>query len=430
MKAALLCWNAIAPLRLGFGFVLGLWMLWLGSADQAYAVDGNHDRSLELSRADSISVLLFSNERPKQLKLSPQSGPITLRFSGQQYVIEDSTEIIRVSLYHSGVRLQFKGRTYQLPELRVENSEVSVVRIIEPHAGYRYYRGSLTILPGSGMLKVINRIWLEDYIGSVVGSEMNFEHPEALKVQAVIARTYALWNLETSNFDGYDVTDHTMSQVYLGALTQKPRYREAALATMGEILTWSNKLILASFFSTCGGRTVDNESVWKGKPLPYLRAVSDHGACKISPHYRWDFEIAGWKLHQMLSKEANQQVRKVAIAAADRYQNVSKIALYNSPNDGQPAKIVAANRFRLWLIKEVGPRSLKSTTFELNYDAASRTYHFHGKGLGHGVGLCQWGALGLAKSGWKYDDILRFYYKGVEIQDLYEWPTSSIDLAR
>lgn len=409
----------------------GLILFWLVIGEtNLQANDDSHDSSLEIASADSISIRLFSNERPQELKLSAQDGPITLKFNDQEYVIEDSTNIFKVSVSGRYVYIKLNGRNHRARYLRIENSEVSLVRIIEKTAGYRYYRGILEIGIEKGVLKVLNHVWLEDYIGSVVGSEMNFKHQEALKVQAVIARTYALWNIETSSFDGYDVTDHTMSQVYLGELIPKPRYREAALATTGEILTWSNKLILASFFSTCGDRTVDNESVWNGKPLPYLRAVNDHGACKLSPHYRWSFEIDQNRLHKLLRNKTGRYVAKVAIAEADRFQNVSQMAFYSSRSAAKPSELMQANRFRIWLLKSEGPRSLKSTNFTLTYHSATGKYLFKGKGLGHGVGLCQWGALGLAKSGWMYDDILRFYYKGVEIKDIYEWPSHTIDLAR
>jgi stage II sporulation protein D len=396
----------------------------------ATSSDNINDNRLELSTADSISVLLFSELSPQSLKISPQDGPISLQLDNQTWNIADTTAVIQIRRSGSGLTVRRGQRTFHTSQLRIHNSEVSLIRIIEPRAGYRYYRGTIQIQSRKSMLQVINRVWLEDYIGSVVGSEMNFEHHEALKVQAVIARTYALWNLETASFDGFDVTDHTMSQVYLGELTDKPRYRDAALATTGEILTWSNKLILASFFSTCGGRTVDNESVWSGDPLPYLRAVNDHNACQNSPHFRWDFSILKEELHTIIQKNTGWHVSNVGIGHADRFQNVAQIAVYNTAGSEDDRKMIPANKFRLWILKEVDSHSLKSTRFRFTQQSCNMHYHFEGKGLGHGVGLCQWGALGLAQSGWSYDEILRFYYQGVEIADIYEWTSNTIDLAR
>ncbi|MGM0588785.1 MAG: SpoIID/LytB domain-containing protein [Bacteroidota bacterium] len=396
----------------------------------ALSLDRINDDRLELSTTDSISVLLFSNLSPRSLKISPLDGPITVDLDNQTWTIEDSTTVIQVRRSGSVISVRRGQRTYRTSQLKVHNSEVSLIRIIEAQAGYRYYRGTIRIQPKGNTLGVINRVWLEDYIGSVVGSEMNFEHHEALKVQAVIARTYALWNLETASFDGFDVTDHTMSQVYLGELTGKPRYRDAALATTGEFLTWSNKLILASFFSTCGGRTVDNESVWKGEPLPYLRATVDQNACQNSPHFRWSFSILKNELHQIIQEQTGWTVTKVGLGQADRFENVSQLAVYTESRSDDPHRMIPANKFRLWVMKAVGPRSLKSTRFQFTQPTCNMHYHFEGKGLGHGVGLCQWGALGLAQSGWSYDEILRFYYQGVEIADIYEWPSNTIDLAR
>ncbi len=310
----------------------------------------------------------------------------------------------------------------------IKGDEIALTRIHISGIPYRYYRGiiHLNIKKGQDDIQIINKTSLEDYVGSVVGSEMNFTENEALKAQAVISRTYALWNISKFGQSDYELTDHTMSQVYKGELITKPYYLDAALATSGEILTWSGKLILAAYSSTCGGVTANNENVWKGShPLPYLRSVNDHGACHQSPHFNWTFRISKYQLNQIFSRLSEKKIVGIDSLEYSNHKRVTdfflKVKASSQPYD------LASNDVRLAIMKQFGQDSMESTLFKMKIEG--QMCIFSGHGLGHGIGLCQWGAKGLADAGWTYKDILRFYYTGVNIVDYHRLSQTFLKLA-
>lgn len=301
-----------------------------------------------------------------------------------------------------------------------------LIRIKSPDYPYRYYRGSVTMIAGKTQtsMHIVNKTSLEDYVGSVVGSEMDFRNIEALKVQAVIARTYALWHLGATQGSDYDVGDNTQNQIYKGDLIMKPYCREVALATKGEIITWSHHLILAAYSSTCGGQTASNATVWGGHPIPYLKPIKDNGACADSPHYRWTFRISRDSLLDALSRAIRQPVENITTLDTSQYGRITFVHLKISPEHDRTIK---GTLFREVLLSQFGERSLKSNWYSLQKE--KNMYIFHGRGMGHGVGLCQWGARGLALSGWNYREILRFYYTGVQIEELFHYKEENLPLA-
>ncbi len=366
---------------------------------------------VQLERMEQVRVWLFSDIDVAEIRLSPKNSSFFLTIDSQKAIEIDTTDWIRVSKKGSQFWVVHQKKATPARSILIESDGVGLINVVSEQSGYRYYRGRLEMNAKTG-IRPLNTISLEDYVASVVGSEMNFTHPEALKVQAVISRTYALWTLGTTGKnDWYDLTDHTMNQVYNGELIEKPWYRDAALATSGEIATFNDKVILAVFSSTCGGHTSDNETTWKGKPLPYLRGISDHDACKRSPHFNWRFALPQqqWDVWFQRTYPSFEGMLRIKDKTSDG--RVAKIGTSSS------SKSIKANDFRLKVIREFGTRSLKSTFFEI--DSRNDSLIFIGRGMGHGIGVCQWGALGLAESGWKYKDILRFYYGGIEIKDVY-----------
>lgn len=395
-----------------------LFLFCLGS-NQLFA--GSHS-VLPLSKADSIRVLLFSDSPTNNIKIKGFDGSITV--FGDEFKIEaDTSEWIQISTTKWGILIKKSDRTYYSRSIEIKTDPVSLINLIHEDKGYRYYRGRISIVLKDKFLHLLNTVNLEDYVSSVVGSEMNFEHLEALKTQSVISRTYALWNVATRGTSDYDLTDHTMSQVYEGELIKKPYYREATLATSGEVITWSNQIILAVFFSTCGGHTTNNETVWSGNPLPYLRSITDDDACKQSPHFKWEYHTDKKSILLALNTYFNDKFTDFIInEQPEPRANTFTLTLANGKN-----RTIKSNEFRLAVIQSAGIRSLKSTNFLMKMD--NKSIIFKGNGMGHGTGLCQWGTLGLAQSGWNYKTILKFYYKGTEILDLHAWPEETIKLA-
>ncbi len=349
--------------------------------------EGN--RTGELTLAVTSGLVRLTGSDGTQIRLSPASPPVVIRISGGNFV-----------------EVEHGNNRSRAEQWIAENAPESLIRIVHPVIGWRNYPGTLSFSQSGSRLRIINQAGLEDYVASVTGSEMNFNNAEALKVQAVIARTYALWNKKHGTSEKWDVTDSELNQVYQGEIMFTDRYRKAAEATAGEVLTWSGDLILAAYHSTCGGHTVNNETVWTGGPLPYLRGVRDRQNCSASPHYRWDIQVSRDELESALG------ITGAISLSHDNHGRVS--AVEAETRSGREEW--RGNAFRLQFNRHFGSLALRSTDFELEEDG--NRYIFRGRGLGHGTGLCQWGALGLAESGWNYADILRFYYSGTEITRL------------
>jgi stage II sporulation protein D len=229
---------------------------------------------------------------------------------------------------------------------------------------------------------------------------------------AVVARTYGLF--ASAKFGGaYDQADGTASQVYEGVGAVTERSRSAAQATAGEVLTYNGTLIQSVYFSSSGGHTADNEDVWKAEDaLPYLRGVEDPHD-DASPHHTWSATVDRSALLQTLTRERGTLVEGFTIGDRAPHGRVKTINVLQS--SGGPHKM-KANTFRLLVNRGVDDASLKSTWFDARRQGDQ--YVFNGRGFGHGVGLSQWGAHAMAEQGSDYDEILRFYYTGVEIQQV------------
>ncbi|MCH8569610.1 MAG: SpoIID/LytB domain-containing protein [Balneolales bacterium] len=364
--------------------------------------------SSQQTQLDKLRVLLFENQPASSYQIRSVRGEIRIRDEQSRRIIrlQPNGDTARFTARHGSaeVMLQTGGASYTATRWITEAENGAVTRIEHPAAGWRTYMGNFDISSRENRLYTLNTIGLEDYVASVVGGEMNFNNAEALKVQAVISRTYALWNSYLSRNAGneYDLSDHVMNQVYIGENLQVPRFREAAEATSGYVLSWSGALILAAFHSTCGGQTSPNESVWSGNALPYLRGVSDRGSCSASPHFRWNFTVEKSELHRLFGIEDITGLKN---------DNGGRAGTILVIRDGKTDEI-QANQFRLRFNQTYGTMALRSTFFEMSKE--NNSYIFKGKGMGHGLGLCQWGALGLAEAGWSYGDILRFYYNGAD----------------
>lgn len=398
-----------------------LLMLWL------FPVKGNAlQQQLQISDVETLNVLLFELDLPSQLTISAFEGDVDIQ-SRHNLTQKEDAPAFAISVRNGKISVQHPSRNFTTEAINLISDDTGLIRIYDPRLGIRYYRGSIKISVNrdNRTLRLINTVGLEDYIGSVVGGEMNFPEMEALKVQAVIARTYALWSLAHSRSSDFQLTDHTLNQVYKGVLISRPDYLQAALATSGEILTWSNKLILAAYSSTCGGITSDNESIWSGGALPYLRSVQDGNACSASPHFRWEYEVAKSDLYPVLRHHSGRHISSLQIKETDRHNLVTSLEMGVSGGD---VIEIRANSFRLLMNRQLKQNSIRSTRFELT--ATENSYIFKGKGLGHGIGLCQWGARGLAQSGWNYRDILKLYYSGTEIIDFHTIESGSLELAQ
>lgn len=302
--------------------------------------------------------------------------------------------------------------------------------------GSRLYRGTIDILRDRTGLSVINRVGLEDYVGGVVGGEMgrrDSSEVEAVRAQAVVSRTYALRNLGRWRSQGFDFYPTVVDQVYGGVSGENPLGLGAVRDTRGQVITSGGAPIDAFFFSTCGGHTADGTEAFRGAARPYLRSIADVGSdgvayCSISPRYHWREEWSGEALRALLGRTLREthlittdrigRVRDVRATSYTRSGRVTGIAISTSDAG---VIVVDAPQVRS-VLRVAGGDILRSTVVQLtaSYRGGQVTRLVaDGMGAGHGVGMCQWGAVGRARAGQRYDEILSAYFQGTELQRFY-----------
>lgn len=267
-------------------------------------------------------------------------------------------------------------------------------------AGSREVRGDVVILQGKRGLTLVNVIALEDYLAAMVGSEMPASFPlEALKAQAVAARTYALHKKLAAYDAPFHMGSSVLHQVYSGVGREDPRTRAAVEATRGEVLTFDLEPAETYFHASCGGRTEGGKAAL-GRDLPYLQPV--RCGCDALAASRWETELSGADVKKLLgARSAQVGVEGRTTTGRARWLTV----------DGKRA--TDAVTFR----RLAGYSRIRSLGFELETKGSG--LRVKGRGYGHGAGLCQWGAKVAADQGWDYRRILGHYYPGTELQHLY-----------
>lgn len=287
----------------------------------------------------------------------------------------------------------------------------------------RAYRGEIIVerSPGARTVRVINELGLEDYLRGVIPAEMPATWPaEALMAQAVAARTYAVHAIRKSRSrlsrskSAFDLNATMLDQVYLGFLAETEATDSAVRATMGRLLEFESSPILAYFHSTCGGVTEIPGNVWGSEPKragEYVYRHVEDSWCTASPYHDWRTEVSprdlrlrlapGVALREILS------VRPDSVNASGRVQSFTVEGTLRTHRESTES--IAGQAFRMLL----GPSRVRS--LRLGVEQTGDTWVFTGSGWGHGVGLCQWGARGLAEAGYDYREILEHYYPGAII---------------
>jgi stage II sporulation protein D len=299
----------------------------------------------------------------------------------------------------------------------------------------RSYRGIGDVLRDTAGVTVVNRLPIEQYLLGVVSAEMGRRlaaEQEALRAQAVASRTYAMRNIGRWRTQGFDLYATVSDQVYNGVTAETPEGTAAVEATRGLVLTYGGAPIDAFFYSTCGGRTAEGGEVFRGALRPYLRSISDVAAdglpyCQISPRYHWREEWSGAAMLSTLRRTL-PAVLGVASARVRDLRDLRVVARTGSGRVDQLAiglgrsEVQVAGRQIRQVLRAPSGEILRSNAFTLAVSGAGRAVRnvvAEGSGAGHGVGLCQWGAVGRARAGQRYDQILAAYYAGTSLERLY-----------
>ena len=300
----------------------------------------------------------------------------------------------------------------------------------------RRYRGRVNVVRTGSGLTLVSRLSLEAYLASVLSREMGPRAPEereALLAQAIVARTFAVRNRGRWEAEGFDATADTRDQVYLGVDAETAQAWEAVRATAGLVLRYHGQLIDAYYHSTCGGRTAAVEEAFRSaQRRPYLRSVSDasgggHYYCERSPRFRWRAQWEGPALRAILTRT----LATVMTVSGDGLQRITDVAVTRTTESGRVSELRIA--FAHGDVRIVGPDArtvLRPAPDQLLQSAAFRLFvtrtgdevtrlSAEGTGAGHGVGFCQWGAIGRARAGQRFQRILTTYFPGTTVERLY-----------
>lgn len=367
-------------------------------------------------------------------------------------------------------KMTFSGKSIIIENVSVHPQFLSMdqTAVAAIDLGDRRYRGRMEIgRYGEAGITAINVIDINDYLYSVVPSEMPKSWPkEALKAQAVVARNYAIYNstiAQKYKSKPYQLSDTTSSQAYKGAGHEFQATNEAVDETLNVNIYYNNKIIPTNFFSTSGGHTEDSENVWPGK-VGYLRGVPD--IYELSPYIKpWTKEITSQQIKAILAergenigdivdvipmgysdagrvmelkirgtsgehilkketmrywlglksrkfnliKENTKPQNQVEVVSTTGSYGVNLKNVYTTDGDGNPVKLSGNNERTILL-------SNNNIVDVPHISGKKGTYIFMGQGNGHGVGMSQSGARGMAEAGFTYDEILKYYYTNIEVR--------------
>jgi stage II sporulation protein D len=325
-------------------------------------------------------------------------------FSPDQIVSGERNLKTAITLYNDVFLLGKKKLPCSRMFIRAEGSGVITVN------GRRFTGGIMLVKADAGHFAVINHADLEDYIKGVLYHEVSHYWPgDVLKAQAIVSRSFALYQMRENAARDFDLTNDIYSQVYGGKTSERYRTSAAVESTSGYVLTYQGKLFPAYYHSTCGGYTENVSMLWNMDIAPLSGGPCDF--CKDSPHFSW---------HAVMSlDEAAEKLRDAGFAVP----SIKDILLSEKDKSGRMLQVTVvtdagqvrmpAKDFRNIL----NPNVVRSTNFTVqtvNHDLV-----FTGTGWGHGVGMCQWGAYFMGKQGYTFEQILNYYYPGASIQEEY-----------
>jgi stage II sporulation protein D len=276
---------------------------------------------------------------------------------------------------------------------------------------------------GPGGASIV-QVALEQYVLGSIVSEFAPAGGDAavvrrmLEVQAVLSRTYAISHLGRHRRDGYDLCDTTHCQLYEPARLRTSRWApvaaEAVRKTAGTVLSFDHGAALALFHADCGGHTSSPAAVWGGAPHPYLRATADDGPAAAA-HATWRYAAADEAVRVALNTDprtmVGRRLRAIAIVERDEAGRAARVRI-----TGDHVREVRGEAFRAILSSAFGARAIRSTWFDVRRERAR--WVFEGRGFGHGVGLCQAGALARLGAGAAPSAVLARYFPGTTLTRL------------
>ena len=369
-----------------------------------------YDEYLETS--PQINVLLLKDVKEFSLAISspfeifslgiPSNNPLS---SGDRKPLKKYNKLLKsqVTLTNSHILIGKNKFKRRIIVLAVENNDTIEVN-------NNSYRGTIKIIPQTnGKFLVIEETDVESFLLGVIGSEMPASWTKnTLFAQTVAARTYVLYKKKKRDTDMYHI--NKLDLAYKGTLNENNKTREIVNKSKGVIMVYNWQIFPGYFHSTCGDHTEDVYHTFKGKSIPPLAGVPC-GYCESSKYYRWQADVNKEELKSKLHKFYKTATPFSSLRPSDLGPggHASTIEIHSSSK----TKKIDANTFRLL----IGPNKLLSTAFTVKNNG--QNLELSGKGWGHGVGLCQYGAQKMGTSGFKWYEILKHYYPKIDLVKIY-----------
>ena len=392
----------------------------------------------------SNDVTVDQSDNPVRIALTTSAQKARIGAGGSWVIYNRNSEHV-VTRGKPGDRVTIQMRGGRLIAIRDDGSATSryngpfIVRSTTPGSLLRYdgkrYRGEIMVLRSDGGMLVINRLAVESYLRGVVPLEIGDRKPgeeAAVQAQAVAARSYSYIHMAEAGDRPFDMYGTVQDQVYGGADAEQPISDDAVALTKNMVVRYAGKIISTPYHSTCGGSTAAIEEVWWKEPSqPYLRPVSDRipGTdsyyCDPSPRFRWTTTFQRNELRATLEKYLAQYssggpggsvgaVTGFRIEGRTPSDRVSAITIQTTRGN----YLVRGNDIR-FVLRSPGGTILNSTYFTADVTSESDgqvgAVTLTGGGYGHGIGMCQWGAIGRARAGQDYKTILTTYYPGTTV---------------
>jgi stage II sporulation protein D len=359
---------------------------------------------------ETVNIKIFSQIKVQSFTFSAEAGNYSIWANGVEVAKTNQSPLIKLTYVNDSVEVKtFENVIGKYKRVKISSPDFVKsfrMKLISPDRKPRFYEDNLYVTTELGDLKCLNEISLDNYIAGVVQAESGRRSfQEFYKVQAILARTFALSHLQKHAPEDFNLCDHTHCQAYFGKTTELD-IMKAVTDTKGKVVVDDNlNLIDAAFHSNSGGQTANSEDVW-GSKLSYLRSVNDTFSIKM-PNAKWERKMPKEDWLSYLKIKHNYPIQD---------SNARWLALTFKQDSRKP--FLEANNVRVPLKNVRTDLQLKSSFFSVV--AVGDTVILKGRGFGHGVGMCQEGAMRMAKLGYKCPEMINFYYQKTQLVDLHK----------